>query len=93
VLYTKEIFENWIRIVNKNQGTILSRNKQKPQETQLTEMDDIGLRYYSNPKNRFVELKMREDYIELEIELLSERRGISLEEFKYLYKKARKHKL
>jgi hypothetical protein len=56
-------------------------------------MDDIGLRYYSNPKNRFVELKVREDYIELEIELLSERRGISLEEFKYLYKKARKHKL
>jgi hypothetical protein len=37
MLYTKEIFENWIRVVNRNQDTKLSKqtSKQvKPQETQ-----------------------------------------------------------
>jgi hypothetical protein len=33
ILY-KEIFENWTRVVNKNQNTKLSKQTSKPQETQ-----------------------------------------------------------
>jgi hypothetical protein len=52
-----------------------------------------NIRYYYNPDNAFVELKMREDYIKEEIELLVELIGITFEDFEILYRKARKHKL
>ena len=55
--------------------------------------DNLGLRFYFTPENEMVELKMRESYIEEEIELLVQQIGISLEEFKILYRKARKHQL
>ncbi|MGI0000175.1 MAG: hypothetical protein ACRD6Q_03030 [Nitrososphaeraceae archaeon] len=55
--------------------------------------NEYDLRYYSNPENKFVELKMREEYLEEEIELLCPQIGISLEEFKELNRRARKHKL
>ena len=51
------------------------------------------LHYYFSPDARIVELKVHETYIEEEIELLVPQIGISLETFKELYQKAKKHKL
>jgi hypothetical protein len=46
ILYVKEIFENWIRIVNKNQNTKLSKQTDKKIAGDSTTMKnevDLGL--------------------------------------------------
>ena len=51
-----------------------------------------SIRYFQN-KERLVELKMDEDYLDIEVELLCTQLGIRVEDFEVLYRKARKHKL
>jgi hypothetical protein len=55
--------------------------------------NNLGIRYYILPDGDVIELKMNENYIEEEINLLVIQIGISIEEFENLYKRARKHQL
>jgi len=44
-------------------------------------------------KDELVELKMDEEYLPLQIEVLCERIGLTKDEFEDRYKKAKKHKI